>query len=606
MSKTGDTKKSILELLERKNQTLTDISNNLGLAPSTVSQHLKEMMDSGSIRLADGRPRKWKYYEINRGYQEPRGIEQRWYYAKRVGIPIAVIAIALIAGLALYSGVYANAQAGPLQQVYLSPGTSVPAGSTLFSVSDSPTLYNVSSLMVQINGAKIHSETTGKWYTIPLQKSSFDLIKLRDISTVLSGVKLNSGLYNIIVFNISNVTATVNGTTQQVFLPHGRLAIAGDFNLSNSSTNWINIDFNLQNSLHIMNNGRLVMLPVISVSHVNDSNLTLNQSSIIIARSPGRLKELFEFGMDQNGNMITNWSMPQNESLATSNGSLLVQGRGAFPMIIRGAHGLVIGGDASAFANITGNYINGSYNNSMAIRPGILLLKGCRKIPVEASANVSANNSTSEAMFKGCCYGIAAPLASGSGGLQQDQNGTNASLTIVASSAYALRCCFPAPVASRPSQDNVAMFRKCLQRPPVRRLMNSAINASELNNGTYEQAWYNQSSNSTMFNVSVRSVGGGGSAQCMIEDGGLFCNTNDHFNPRQIAAGIGGGFGPGPVVINGHGPTGQGSVGVTSYPNIPAANQSVNQSVNASAIGGVLPRVAGNALGISGQSGLRT
>src|SRR5271155_5644312 len=125
MSKTGDTKKRIIEMLENKNETLTSISNKLGLAPSTVSQHLQELVDSGSIRLVEDRPRKWKYYELNRGY--PTGTpSQRWYYTKRVGVPIAVIAIALILALALYSGNRItigaqSAQQGSLQQVYLSP-----------------------------------------------------------------------------------------------------------------------------------------------------------------------------------------------------------------------------------------------------------------------------------------------------------------------------------------------------------------------------------------------------------------------------------------------------------------------------------------------------
>lgn len=62
----GDTKRRIIELLDQKSKTLTDLSGKLGLAPSTISQHLQELMDWGSIRLVDDRPRKWKYYEVNR------------------------------------------------------------------------------------------------------------------------------------------------------------------------------------------------------------------------------------------------------------------------------------------------------------------------------------------------------------------------------------------------------------------------------------------------------------------------------------------------------------------------------------------------------------
>jgi len=135
MSKTGDTKRRILELLEHKHETLTTISNSLGLAPSTVSQHLQELVDSGSIRLVEDRPRKWKYYEINR-YPNVQ-TAQRWYYDKRISIPIAIIAIIAVVSLVFYSAGKGNSiftttltnQQGSLglQQVYLSPGSTVPS-----------------------------------------------------------------------------------------------------------------------------------------------------------------------------------------------------------------------------------------------------------------------------------------------------------------------------------------------------------------------------------------------------------------------------------------------------------------------------------------------
>ncbi len=76
MSKLGDTKSRIMELLGQKSKTLTDISNRLGLSPSTISQHLQELMVHGSIRLVDGRPRKWKYYELSSPYRSENSNNQ--------------------------------------------------------------------------------------------------------------------------------------------------------------------------------------------------------------------------------------------------------------------------------------------------------------------------------------------------------------------------------------------------------------------------------------------------------------------------------------------------------------------------------------------------
>jgi predicted ArsR family transcriptional regulator len=75
MSKLHRTKKTILEILSRKNKTLTDISRELKLAPSTVNQHLKELIGAGAIKLAnDQHSRKWKYYEYNNSFGQGTSI----------------------------------------------------------------------------------------------------------------------------------------------------------------------------------------------------------------------------------------------------------------------------------------------------------------------------------------------------------------------------------------------------------------------------------------------------------------------------------------------------------------------------------------------------
>ena len=85
--------------------------------------------------------------------------------------------------------------------------------------------------------------SAGTWYKIPLQEHTFNLVGLRNISEILSGVNLSQGSYDAILLSVSNVTAIVNGTSRHVFLPSGRLFVVGRFNISANSTNWVNIDF---------------------------------------------------------------------------------------------------------------------------------------------------------------------------------------------------------------------------------------------------------------------------------------------------------------------------------------------------------------------------
>ena len=105
MSRTGETKSNILKLLGQKNRTLSEISSDLGLAPSTVSQHLQELEISGAIEEVENEHiRKWKYYRLNPNYKDNEGFigavnrrvanSRMFYYV--LGI-FAIVAIAYFA-----------------------------------------------------------------------------------------------------------------------------------------------------------------------------------------------------------------------------------------------------------------------------------------------------------------------------------------------------------------------------------------------------------------------------------------------------------------------------------------------------------------------------
>jgi DNA-binding transcriptional ArsR family regulator len=65
MGKIYETKRKILGILYKKHSTLTEMSDILELAPSTVSRHLKELRADGVIELVDNPYiKKWKYYAI--------------------------------------------------------------------------------------------------------------------------------------------------------------------------------------------------------------------------------------------------------------------------------------------------------------------------------------------------------------------------------------------------------------------------------------------------------------------------------------------------------------------------------------------------------------
>jgi DNA-binding MarR family transcriptional regulator len=65
MGKNFETKRTILKSLIDHRRTLTDISNQMGLSPSTVKQHLQELSRMGLVRFVDdAHLHHYKYYEL--------------------------------------------------------------------------------------------------------------------------------------------------------------------------------------------------------------------------------------------------------------------------------------------------------------------------------------------------------------------------------------------------------------------------------------------------------------------------------------------------------------------------------------------------------------
>ncbi len=483
MSKTGNTKSTIIDILGKKNETLTDLSRKLNLAPSTVSQHLQELMDSGDIRLVEDRPRKWKYYELNnandnsgrRGGFDIRGLR------RAAATSFVVVALVLVAAFLLLSRHGTSGYLGA-QPVYITPGSAVPAGSTVFSVSDSPSLYNISALFITVDNLSVHSTSTGKWYNVKIQTSTFNLVALKNISAIMSGTKLQAGEYNEIALNISNAIATVNGTNESVLLPSGRLRIFGDFNISNStnSSQWLNLDFDLEHSLHMTGNGTLIMTPVINFRQVSDNSLELNQNSIIVAKGPGRIRAYWEMGMDDKGNMKYNYSMPQNTVIEMRDGHVILNGIGPVPLVVRGHGFLIFGGDESNIINMSANAED--YNAIAA--NGIVVLHCFGSDYVEANG---INMSNATAFAKGCCY---------------------------------------------PASSNGREFGRCY-RPPegeriqvqVNRKEGLDVSARALNNGSFEDI-FGMQNNSTMLNISQGSNGITVDIKCNYENGAMTCTRN--------------------------------------------------------------------------------
>jgi len=85
-----DTRVNILKKLDERYQlTLTDLANELNMAPSTISEHLDKLVSAGLILQVD-KGMKWKYYRLT-----SKGKKILNPYEKRVWIILTVSTLAL-------------------------------------------------------------------------------------------------------------------------------------------------------------------------------------------------------------------------------------------------------------------------------------------------------------------------------------------------------------------------------------------------------------------------------------------------------------------------------------------------------------------------------
>ena len=93
-----DSRVKILRILDDRQHTLTDLAEELGMAPSTIKEHLDTLVAAGLIKQVD-KGMKWKYYRLT-----SKGKELLNPYEKKVWIVLATSLLALgISAYAIFS-----------------------------------------------------------------------------------------------------------------------------------------------------------------------------------------------------------------------------------------------------------------------------------------------------------------------------------------------------------------------------------------------------------------------------------------------------------------------------------------------------------------------
>ena len=210
MSKTWNTKKKIIRLISKDAKTPSEISTELNLAPSTVSEHIEELERMGAIRQIDNPYiKKWKYYKANPDF-ETAGVAG---LKRTSSIPqIAGVLIILLGLVALLTLGTPAAGAGNQVVFSLTDPPKVPSGTQSLNI----TYSSIQAHYVESGGASGWVSGTGS--------GSLDLMSLINTSEVIGTGKIPANAtIDAVSFDITSAKIVINGTSYNVTVPSGNL-----------------------------------------------------------------------------------------------------------------------------------------------------------------------------------------------------------------------------------------------------------------------------------------------------------------------------------------------------------------------------------------------
>ncbi len=206
MGRYGATKSRIIKLISNGTDNLSDISEELNLAQSTVSKHIHDLESSGVIRQKENlHVKKWKYYQLCSKPAHTDGERDILQQTHVIGShKIIVIGLILFAAFAVASYLYMQSTSVTYIPMSLSDPPLVPEGTQ--------------SLYINYSSVAVHVSIDGALEWLPVNASGrVDLLSLINVSQVIGelGVKPNA-LIGGVRFNITSASIMIDNVTYPV------------------------------------------------------------------------------------------------------------------------------------------------------------------------------------------------------------------------------------------------------------------------------------------------------------------------------------------------------------------------------------------------------
>ena len=358
MSKTWDTKKKILRLLSKKQMTATEISKELGVGISTVSDHIGELERIGAVNRIDN-PfiKKWKYYRTDPNFSARKFIDEgmtRGGIGSRMpqiaaGIVIAMMVLGFLAfglgGLSANTGVLP----GSMLTVRMTDPPHVPNGTTALNIS-------YSSLQVH----EIGIDNSSGWATSN-SGGSLDLLSIINSSEVIGEAPVPANaVVDAVRFNITSAQMTVNGSTYNVIVPGGEITARLSERSRVNGSSSVLIDFSpTVAGIYTDNSTIFVMVPSVKAVIVGGGGEKVGSRSELNSSTEGIL------GSVRGGMSISEASLQENGNI--TNISVTVMNDGRKPVDVK--HIMVYGSEGVFVSEGTAG-TNSILNENMRPLPG--------------------------------------------------------------------------------------------------------------------------------------------------------------------------------------------------------------------------------------------
>jgi DNA-binding transcriptional ArsR family regulator len=313
MSKTGKTKKEILELLSKKNYTLTEISDLLGLAPSTVKQHIEELEGAGAVSISPNPyVKKWKYYRVNPEFDLDTYRSDRVRFGRGI-IPYAVGAmVVLVVAYLAYSGLAYNNAVGV--------GTGAKGNQLAVMLMDPPQVpAGTNALTIFYSSMQVHeSGVSGSGWIAANGSGELNLMTLLNVSQIIAKANVsNNATVNMVRFNITNASISINGTGYPVVVPSGDITahIIGAERVNGTSSLLVDFAPTIA-TIYTANSTIFVMVPSVKAVVVGNGRASAN--SVIGSREQLREGEMAKLNGSANISLSNGTIKQLNSSTSIS------------------------------------------------------------------------------------------------------------------------------------------------------------------------------------------------------------------------------------------------------------------------------------------------